>query len=131
MEQMAQTPETGAPKSGKKTMLIVVALLVVALAGTVYLFLQYQQLTKDPNIINQQKIQAVVEKAGKLIDLPQGEVPSLATITDIEQLKNQPFFANAEVGDQVLLYTNAQKAYLYSPTKNVIVEVASLNIGRK
>lgn len=128
---MPQSPEAGAPKSSKKTMLIVVALLIVALAGTLYLFLQYQQLTKDPNVVNQQKIQAVVDKAGKLIDLPQGEVPSLATITDIEQLKNQPFFANAEVGDQVLLYTNAQKAYLYSPTKNVIVEVASLNIGRQ
>lgn len=127
MDTMTPAPE--APKKSK-ALYIVIGLLVLALVATVFLYMEYQSLTADPNVANQKKIEAVVAKVEKLIDLPQGELPTLATVTDTEQIKDQPFFKNAQVGDEVLLYTNAQKAYLYSPSKNVIVEVASLNIGK-
>ncbi len=128
MESMENAPK--APAMGTKLYFILGGLLVLVLAATVYLYMEYRALTTDPSIVNQQKIEAVVVKVEKLIDLPQGEIPTLATVTDTAQLEGQPFFANAEVGDQVLLYTTAQKAYLYSPSKNIIVEVASLNIGQ-
>lgn len=129
METMDSTTNAPQTKSNKK-MYLIAGLLVLAIVVCGYLFVEYQTLKRNPNIVNQQKIEAVVAKASKLIDLPQGELPTLATVTDLEQLKGQPFFAHAEVGDEVLLYTSAQKAYLYSPSKNIIVEVASLNIGQ-
>jgi hypothetical protein len=70
-----------------------------------------------------------VAAVGKLIVLPTDEQPTLATVVDPSKLKNQPFFAQAQKGDQVLIYTNARKAILYSPTANKIVEVAPLIIG--
>ena len=122
-----QTPAAVEPKSKKPLILLV--LVVIALGAALYFFNEYSTLTQDPNAANQKKIEAVVAKAEKLIDLPQDELPTLATVSDTEALADQPFFVNAKEGDQVLLYTNARKAYLYSPSRNIIVEVASLNIG--
>lgn len=116
-------------KSSHKLTGILIVLILVAGAGLAYFYSEYQALTQDPNLANQKKIEAVVAKVDKLIDLPEGEIPTLATISDTEALADQPFFSNASIGDQVLLYTNARKAYLYSPSKNIVVEVASLNIG--
>ena len=72
------------------------------------------------------EIAKVVSQVGKLIVLPTGELPTIATITDLKQLKGQAFFNNAKVGDKVLIYTKAQKAILYSPSENKVVEVAPL-----
>ncbi|MDQ5950068.1 MAG: hypothetical protein QG585_8 [Patescibacteria group bacterium] len=113
----------------KKITKIVTILLVVAALLSVFFFIQYRSSLKDPDALNREKIESLVVKVEKLIDLPQGELPTLAEITSIENLKDQPFFAKAKVGDQVLLYTVARKAYLYDPVANVIVEVASVNLG--
>ena len=128
MEKIDTVAEATPPRT-KKLIFGLGALVLVALTALGYLFYEYRMLTQDPNLVNQRKIDEVVAKVDKLIGLPQGEIPTLATVSDTTELVGQPFFANAQTGDQVLLYTNARKAYLYSPSKNVIVEVASLNIG--
>ncbi len=120
---------SGEENSGKKITKIITILLVVAVLLSVFFFLQYRSSAKNPDALNREKIESLVMKVEKLIDLPKGELPTLAEITSIENLKDQPFFAKAKVGDQVLLYTVARKAYLYDPVANVIVEVASVNLG--
>lgn len=109
---------------------IVGLLLLIACALAFLFYYQAQSLGKDPSKANEKKITALVEKVSKLIDLPQGELPTIAVVSDTKALEGQPFFANAKVGDEVLLYTIAQKAYLYDPKANMILEVASLNIGK-
>jgi|CXWL01.1.fsa_nt_gi hypothetical protein len=116
--------------TGVKTKVLVVLILIAAVAGG-YFYNQYAKLKADPNVVNQKKIETVVSKVEKLIELPQGELPTLATVTDTSNLADQPFFKNAKVGNEVLLYANARKAYLYDPEANIIVEVASLNIGEQ
>jgi hypothetical protein len=54
---------------------------------------------------------------------------TMATILDPAELADQPFFMSAQKGDKVLLYTNAKKAILYSPSQNKIVDVAPVNLG--
>ncbi len=66
---------------------------------------------------------------GRLITLPEGEEPTVATITDIEKLKDQTFFQKAKNGDKVIIYTNAKKAILYDPIARKIIDVAPVNIG--
>ena len=83
-------------------------------------------IKQNPNSAQQQQIKDLVDKVDKLIVLPQNETPSVATVTDLSKLKDQPFFANAKIGDEVLVYTNAKKAILYDPVLNKIVEVAPL-----
>jgi len=103
--------------------------LLLAAGAIVYLSFQIMELKKNPQQVAQQEVQELVTKVSQLIVLPEGETPTIATVSDPEKLKDQPFFSKAQKGDKVLIYTNAKKAILYSPTTNKIVEVAPINIG--
>lgn len=70
----------------------------------------------------------VVAKVSRLIELPQGEAPTVAAVTDPTKLNNQAFFSHAKVGDQVLVYTKARKAILYDPQADKIIEVAPIAV---
>ena len=108
-----------------------VVLVIIVIIGTgVFL---YQKNKTVPVANNPQAVQAEVQKmvseVGKLIALPAGETPTVATVTDITKLKSQPFFQNAKNGDKVLIYANAKQAILYDPNLKKILNVAPLNIG--
>jgi hypothetical protein len=68
----------------------------------------------------------VLEKVGKLVSLPQGEEPTVATITDLKPLEGQEFFKDARIGDKVIIYKGASKAILYRPTQNKVITAAPL-----
>jgi hypothetical protein len=84
-------------------------------------------LSKGPAQV-QAEVEIIVTEVGKLISLPADETPTVATVTDVEKLKDQPFFANAQNDDKVLIYTNAKKAILYRPSEKRIIEVGAVNI---
>ncbi len=74
-------------------------------------------------------VNQVVNVVGKLITLPTGETPSLATVSDVSKLQDQIFFKNAQDGDRVLIYTEAKKAILYRPSTNKVIDVAPVGEG--
>ncbi len=111
----------------KKVVLPLIVIVAVALAG--YFYYQVRLLKQNPQAIAAQEATDLINKVGKLMVLPEGETPTIATVSDPTQLKDQPFFASAKKGDKVLIYTKAKKAILYSETLNKILEVAPLNIG--
>ena len=78
--------------------------------------------------ILQKEEDELIRQVGELISLPEGEKPSVATVTDEEKLGDQVFFKNAKEGDKVLIYTNARKVILYRPSEDRVVEVGSVNI---
>ena len=108
---------------------ILAVLVVIALGAAVYFYVQLNQLRENPQKVAQEEAKSLVTKVGKLIVLPEGEEPTVATVTDPNLLRDQPFFANAKTGDKVLIYTNARKAILYNPEENKIIEVAPVSIG--
>jgi len=109
--------------------LAVITLLAVGAAA--YFYMQVNKIKKNPQEVVQEEARAIVERVARHIVLPQGETPTIATVTDPERLKGQLFFAKTKMGDKVLIYTNAKKAILYNPTDDKIVEVAPLNIGNQ
>ena len=114
----------------KKSKLILLLILLVASAGSAFYFYQKATALKaDPNAAAQKEATDLVARVGKLIMLPTGETPTIATVSDPSKLKDQAFFAKAQVGDKVLLYQNARRAYLYDPVANRILEVAPINLG--
>ncbi len=115
-------------KEKKITIALIIALVITA-SSTVVMYGQLEEMKKDPQKVAQKEVEALVERVSKLIVLPVGETPTVATVTDPEKLKDQAFFVNAVIGDKVLIYTTAKKAILYNPTTNKIVDVAPLNIG--
>jgi hypothetical protein len=111
-------------------LLLVLFFLVVASAGSaVYFYRQLSLLKANPEKIAQEELQSIVSRVGKLIALPEGEDPTIATVSDPTLLQSQPFFAKAKAGDKVLLYANAKKAILYDVAANKILEVAPIVIG--
>lgn len=88
-----------------------------------------EELQKQSPQAAQDEVKKLVEEIGKLIALPDGEDPTVATITDKEKLQDVPFFAKAENGDKVLLYVNNRKGYLYRPTIQKVIDVATLNLN--
>jgi hypothetical protein len=105
-----------------------ILITLAALAAAGYLYYQNQMLRSNPQNAAQKEVTELVSKVSKLIVLP-NEAPTVATVSDPEKLKDQAFFASAEKGDKVLIYTQAKKAYLFSVRLNKILEVAPLNIG--
>lgn len=103
--------------------------LLVASGGAAYYFYRKANTQNDSSASAQEEVAALVAEIGKLIVLPEGETPTVATVSDPERLKDQPFFARAKAGDKVLLYSTARKAYLYDPVAKKLIEVAPLNIG--
>ena len=113
----------------KKLISALVVAIVVVSRLAYYFYSEYSDLRANPNKITQEETAKLVEQVSKLIVLPEGETPTVATVSDPEKLQGQPFFARAKKGDKVLLYANARKAILYDQENHKIIEVAPINIG--
>jgi hypothetical protein len=101
----------------------------ISLSGAVYFYAQSASFRSDPQMAVQEETDKLIAAVGQLIALPEGEVPTIATVTDPAILKNQPFFARAVKGDKVLIYTNSKKAILYDPVNHKLREVGPLDIA--
>lgn len=106
-----------------------IALLLMMSVTAGYFFFKSRQHPVTPEQASEAEVSALVVEVGQLILLPTDEVPTVATVSDPEQLKSQPFFANAKVGDKVLLFARAKKAILYDPVAHRLIEVAPINLG--
>ena len=115
---------------GSRNRLIIFVAFLLVLAVAVYFFIQYQQtqlLLKNPNQASNVEAKALVSEVGKLIELPTSENPTIATVSDVTKLADQPFFAKAKNGDRVLVYTQAKMLILYRPSINKIITVGTTN----
>ena len=110
----------------KKLVLVIILIIIIAVAAGGVLFYNYQK-QKNPDMGTQTEIGILTKKVGKLIELPK-ENPTIATVSDINKLKNQPFFSRAQNGDKVLIYKEAKKAIIYRPSTNQIIEVSNINL---
>lgn len=108
---------------------VALALLLVVLGvsyGAVTIFggSTAEEITQAEQEAAQKEIAEVLEQTGRLFVLPQGETPIMATVVDAEALRaEQPFYSNIIDGDKVLVYIQNQQAIIYSPTRNIIVNV--------
>jgi hypothetical protein len=88
---------------------------------------QVTKLNINPQSVVQKQTQQLITKVGSLMQLPSGETPTVAEVSDATQAKQQSsFFANAQNGDRVLMYVKAGEAILYRPSTNKIILVAPL-----
>jgi len=69
----------------------------------------------------------LVAKVGRHMILPTDETPQVAEISDATlAAKEQPFYAGAQNGDRLLVYLNLRKAIIYSPARDLIVNVGPI-----
>lgn len=91
---------------------------------------QVTALKSNPQAAVQQQTTDLINQVGKLMNLPKGETPTVAAVTNADQAKKQSaFFNDAQNGDKVLLYVKAGEAILYRPSSNKIILVAPLTFS--
>lgn len=137
MQEQPYTPTKKTKRSKKRAVLLVVGvvvlLLVVAGGYLGYRYIQDQNdkiaRLSDPQQAAKDEATRIKDLVAQLADVPNDEVPTVATVNDASKLQSQAFFAKAQNGDKVLIFTKAKKAYLYRPSTNKIIEVAPINIG--
>lgn len=118
--------------ANKKVIAVVaVAVVILLLIGMSDSYFEYRKSLAMQNSTetNKKEVAGLVAKVGALIELPKGEEPTAATVSDPSKLAGQVFFANAQLGDKVLIYMQAKKAILYRPGTNKIIEVGPVNIN--
>jgi hypothetical protein len=114
------------PKKMRLPLALMTAALILLSGSTIY-FERQLALATAPALSAEQKLKILVAEVNKTFVVPTDEMPTVATVSDPTLLKNQPFFANANVGDVILVYTTAKKAILWRPSMHKVVEVSSLN----
>jgi len=111
-------------------MIVSLAILAILVGGGAYWVYSVRNTSISPAQNSEeakQELADAVVKVGKLMVLPEGDEPILATVTDAEKLKaEQPFYAMVENGDKVLVFPKSQKAVIYSPSKNKLVNVGPI-----
>lgn len=119
------------PRFGKRKLssFVLVVLLLMAVGTAGYFFKQYRDVKKNPSAATIAETESLVKKVGVLITLPKDETPTIATVSDKEKLKDQPFFKDAQKDDKLLIYTNAKQAIIYRPSQNKIINVGPIAIN--
>lgn len=112
-------------------------LLIVAVALSLFMYwrsrqeVQRLQTLEGQQEVNQREIDAVMSSLGKLTLLPD-EDPIVATIIDADYLATQSaFYQRSQNGDKLVVFPEAQKAYIYSPARNIIVNAGPVIGGNQ
>lgn len=63
----------------------------------------------------------VLQEIVSLRELPKNETPTIAQVSDITKLAEEPFFSNGENGDYIVVYKKANISILYRPAEKKII----------
>jgi len=125
----------GRIKMNRTTTLVslLVVILIAAGVGLVYMFINVRdtqnELDKysDPtkyDELQQEQTQAVIDSVAKHLLLTEDEEPMVATIVDVDALKEQnpEFYKYAKNDDSILIYST--RAIIYRSSTDMIINVA-------
>lgn len=117
----------------KKSGLLTNVLLVVFLISTGFLGWKYYENQKELSLIKNPEAQVeaekeaiidIVEKAEKIVLLPKNVLPQVLTVVDADAaVRQQPSLDGVVTGDKILVYEKVSKAVVYSPSRNIIVNI--------
>ena len=105
----------------------IIFLAIIIILGFGFFF--YRKLNKienTPSKTKDKEASALILKVSKLYLFPKDEVPTIATVSDPNLLKDKEFFTQAKIGDNVLLFLQTGKAVLYRSSINKIIEIAPI-----
>lgn len=96
-------------------------LVSCCVGGAVWYFFT-EHLTAEEK--KQAYVQSITTKVSQLVLTPAGEIPTIGVIPDPNSItENKDFFKNASQGDYLLVYPHARLMIIYSPGKNIVVNM--------
>ncbi|MAF81073.1 hypothetical protein CL628_03630 [bacterium] len=91
---------------------------------------ELEQLRETAERSGQAVADEVLEKLRQHIDLPVDPVPTVATIVDVEQLREaNEFYAPAENGDHLII--TDRRAILYDSDRDIILDIVPVQINQQ
>ena len=109
---------------------MIVVLVILAVLASIARFFHVKGWGLSQQERDQRAVATLVKKINVFMLLP-NEMPVVATVTDAESLKtSQPFYKDAVNGDVLLLYSVAQRAILYRPSDNRIINVGPVYLNQ-
>lgn len=89
---------------------------------------QLEELKNSTQASGQQVAEEVLNKIRNHIELPTDPQPTVATITDVERLReSNEFYQKAKNGDHLII--TEKRAVLYDPERDVIIDVVPVQIS--
>ena len=114
--------------SRRSTQIIaVVVIILIILVCAFYWIKKEGSNTSENGKLSSSQVKDLIKEVGDKIVIPEGETPTIATVTDISKLSGQPFFKNAQNGDKVLIIGSTKEAILYRESIHKIISVAPIN----
>lgn len=128
-------------KKGKKKF-IFIFVIVIIIVGVGYVSIKSTSSTffkKDPEATQKaaqeaelKEIEKITKKINRHFILPKGEMPTMATVVNASALiAEQPFYRDTVDGDKVLIYLQNQQAVIYSPSRDIVVNVGPVVINNQ
>lgn len=124
-------------KRARPATFVVIILILGLLGACVFLYNERQDLRAQVAELSARPPSSEDEAAdlkrevGAYIQLPDNELPTIATVVDVNKVKDQAFFAKSENGDKVLIFVKSGKAILYRPSTKKIIEIAPINLNQE
>lgn len=113
---------------------VVLTLIFVALAGAVgYFYYKYKTEQNRAQVFTSAETEAerkievkrILDMLARHIVLPDDEEPTVATIVNVDMLRERhPFYAKAKNGDRLIVYSGW--AVIFAPERDIIVGLAQL-----
>lgn len=125
-------------RKGIRPAMFLVCILILGLLGAcIFLYNDRQDLgaqvaelsARPPS--SEDEAADLKREVGVYIQLPDNELPTIATVVDINKVKDQAFFVKSENGDKVLIFVKSGKAILYRPSTKKIIEIAPINLNQE
>lgn len=107
----------------RKIVLVMVLIMLVVVLINYFQLLHKLAIAKNPQKNQEFEIKQATRALSKLVILPKGQTPQLATIISAEAARKQnpQFYAQASDGDLVVIY--GETAYIYNPKLKKIVNM--------
>jgi hypothetical protein len=115
---------------GMLTVLVVSAILLFFVYGYFSTRNQLMHLKSANSSSKSDETQQLINKVGNLVQLPAGDSPTIATVSNASRLKNQQFFSMAKDGDKLLIYSKSGLGVLYRPSTNKIISYSPVNLNK-
>lgn len=103
-------------------MILIVALVGLVIAVGMLAFVRHKQSQKLDTVTG------LTLTVGKHVQLPKGEQPIIATVTDKSSLRT-PFLKEADNGDRILIYEKARRVIIYRPSIDRIVDIGPVELS--
>lgn len=114
--------ETAAHRRRRWPVLVSGVVIFVLVATCGYWYLQYRQAVANQQQSDNAQIATLTARLGKTIVLPSGQ-PAVVNVVDKTKLTDPQLAAQAENGDQLLIYATARRVILYRPSAQKVIDM--------